>query len=62
MFAQTRKTADALDQPPSHVGRGLKITGVLDIEGDLYVDGTVSGRINAYRVAGILCRRRCGGE
>ncbi len=50
MFAQTRKTADALEQPPSHVGRGLKVTGVLEIEGDLFVDGTVSGRINAHRV------------
>jgi cytoskeletal protein CcmA (bactofilin family) len=50
MFAQTRKTADEHEQPPSHVGRGLKVTGVLDIDGDLYVAGTVSGRINAHRV------------
>lgn len=50
MFAQTRKKADPLDQPPSHLGPALKVTGVLDMDGDLYVHGTVLGRINATRV------------
>jgi cytoskeletal protein CcmA (bactofilin family) len=48
MFAQTRSDTD--EQPPSHVGRALKVTGVLDMDGDLYVHGAVSGRINANRV------------
>jgi cytoskeletal protein CcmA (bactofilin family) len=50
MFAQSRKHAYPLDQPPSHVGRALKVTGILDMDGDLYVYGTVTGRINATRV------------
>ncbi len=50
MFAQMHKTADALEPPPSHVGRGLKVTGVLDMDGDLTIAGAVSGRINAHRV------------
>jgi cytoskeletal protein CcmA (bactofilin family) len=50
MFAQTRKTTEVLEPPSSHVGRGLRVTGVLDMEGDLTVAGEVSGRINATRV------------
>ena len=49
MFAQTQK-AEISDQAPSHVGRGLKVTGVLDMDGDLFIAGAVSGRINAHRV------------
>ncbi len=53
MFAQSRQDtegqeADAL--PPSQVGKALKVTGTLDTEGELYVHGTVTGRINALRL------------
>jgi cytoskeletal protein CcmA (bactofilin family) len=50
MFAQTRKTAETPEPPPSQVGRALKVTGILDTDGDLYVHGAVLGRINADRV------------
>jgi cytoskeletal protein CcmA (bactofilin family) len=51
MFAQPRHVSDQDDQfPSSQVGRALKVTGTLDTEGDLYVHGTVFGRINADRV------------
>lgn len=51
MFAQSRRVPDQADPlPPSRLGRALKVTGVLDAEGDLYVHGTVFGRINADRV------------
>lgn len=50
MFAQSRKAVEGPMQAPSQVGRALKVTGVLDMDGDLYVHGTVSGRINAHRV------------
>ena len=53
MFAQTRRVAEGqeLDPlPPSQVGRALKVTGILDTDGELYVHGAVSGRINADRL------------
>ncbi len=53
MFAQSRRVTEGsqTDQvPPSQLGRALKVTGTLDAEGDLYVHGTVFGRINADRV------------
>jgi cytoskeletal protein CcmA (bactofilin family) len=53
MIAQTRRVADGqdLDQlPPSQVGRSLKVTGILDTEGELYIHGAVFGRINADRL------------
>lgn len=51
MFArhpQARPEDDPL--PASKVGRALRITGVLDTDGELYVHGSVHGRINAYRL------------
>lgn len=53
MFAQLRNDAEGQEVdtlPPSQVGKALKVTGVLDTEGELYVHGTVTGRINALRV------------
>jgi len=51
MFAQSRRVPDQDDPlPPSQVGRSLKVTGLLETEGDLYVHGSVTGRINADRV------------
>ncbi|MDE2184174.1 MAG: polymer-forming cytoskeletal protein [Alphaproteobacteria bacterium] len=53
MFALSRvakKPAEIEPLPLSQVGRALKVTGLLEIEGELHVHGTVSGRINAERV------------
>ena len=53
MFAQSRRDPEGLDAavlPPSQVGRALKVTGTLETEGELYVHGAVSGRINAFRL------------
>ena len=53
MFAQLRRDPEELDAvalPPSQVGKALKVTGILDTEGELYVQGTVTGQINALRV------------
>jgi len=53
MFAQLRHDPDSVDPaslPPSQVGKALRVTGVLDTEGELYVHGAVTGRINALRL------------
>lgn len=51
MFAQSRRTEVQSQEPPaSRLGRTLKVTGTVDMDGELYVQGTVSGRINAVRV------------
>ena len=53
MFAQLRRDPedrDVVSLPASQVGKALKVTGNLDTEGDLYVQGTVTRRINALRV------------
>jgi len=36
--------------PLSQLGRALTVHGVLDSEGELYIQGTVVGRINADRL------------
>jgi cytoskeletal protein CcmA (bactofilin family) len=36
--------------PVSHIGRGLKTSGVLDTDGEVVVHGSVVGRINADRL------------
>jgi cytoskeletal protein CcmA (bactofilin family) len=53
MFAQLRRDPEdrgIVSLPASQVGKALKVTGVLDTEGELYVQGSVTGRINALRV------------
>lgn len=53
MFALSRRTRKQPDDEPvpmSQVGRALKVTGLLETEGELYVHGNVTGRINADRV------------
>lgn len=45
---QTRKPrGEEAALPLSNLGRGLKVQGVLDTEGELQVHGNVRGRINA---------------
>ncbi|HUO98016.1 MAG TPA: polymer-forming cytoskeletal protein [Rhizomicrobium sp.] len=52
MYAQLRSDldGDAENLPASQVGKALRVTGTLDTEGELYVHGTVTGRINALRL------------
>jgi cytoskeletal protein CcmA (bactofilin family) len=53
MFAQLRRDpegSDAATVPSSQIGRAMKVTGTLETEGELYVHGTVTGRINALRL------------
>ena len=53
MFAlsrQVRKDSEAEPLPLSQVGRAMTVTGLLETEGELYVHGIVTGRINADRV------------
>ncbi len=41
--------------PTSRLGAALTVTGTLDTDGELQVDGSVHGRINAERL--VLCER-----
>ena len=41
------------EKPVSHLGKTVRIDGVLDSEGELYLHGSISGRINAETL--ILC-------
>lgn len=53
MFALSRRAtpdAEASQLLPSQVGRALKVKGILETDGDLYVHGSVKGRINALRL------------
>ncbi|GAA0542407.1 cytoskeletal protein CcmA (bactofilin family) [Rhizomicrobium palustre] len=52
MFAQQQKSPDKGGPDPvtSRLGRGLKVTGTIDMQGDITVEGSVTGRINAERV------------
>lgn len=51
MFAQSRRP-DQQDAPSdvSSLGTALKVKGVLDTDGEIYVHGNVFGRINAFRL------------
>ena len=48
MFARAQQVHS--EQPPSRLGRALRVNGLVETDGELTVDGTVLGRINAYRV------------
>lgn len=52
MFAQQQKSQDHGGPDPvrSRLGRALKVTGTIDIQGELTIEGYVTGRINADRV------------
>lgn len=50
MFAPSPKGFESQPLAPSRLGRALKVTGTVDMDGELTIDGTVSGRINATRV------------
>jgi cytoskeletal protein CcmA (bactofilin family) len=36
--------------PVSHLGKSLTVTGILETSGELHVDGTIVGQINADRL------------
>ncbi len=48
MFARAREIDT--EQPPSRLGRALRVHGLVEMDGELTVDGTVLGRINALRL------------
>ena len=57
MFALSRRTdarptpaRGAIERPPSHLGRTLRVRGVLEAEGELTIGGFVAGRIAAIRL------------
>lgn len=52
MFAPARKDLEGPSKTdtPSHLGRAVTVTGTVDLDGALNVEGTVKGRINATRV------------
>jgi cytoskeletal protein CcmA (bactofilin family) len=50
MFAQSQKGFEPQETAPSRLDRTLKVEGTIDMEGELIIDGIVTGRINADRV------------
>jgi cytoskeletal protein CcmA (bactofilin family) len=51
MFARrVQVLQEVVPLPASKIGRALKVKGVLDTDGELYVHGNVYGRINAHRL------------
>jgi cytoskeletal protein CcmA (bactofilin family) len=49
-FAANPGTRDGIAAPTSHLGKALKVTGVLETDGELHIHGTVLGRIKADRL------------
>jgi cytoskeletal protein CcmA (bactofilin family) len=43
-------TRPGATEPASRLGRAIRVTGVLDTDGELHVYGSVQGRINADRL------------
>ena len=56
MFALTRRSdariapARGVELSTSHLGRGVRVRGVLEIEGELTISGIVAGRIAALKL------------
>jgi len=48
MFARAQESNP--EHPPSRLSRALRVQGLVEMDGELTVDGTVLGRINALRV------------
>jgi len=45
-----RSPRDRTELPPSHLGRMLTVSGLLESEGEIHVHGNVVGRISADRL------------
>jgi cytoskeletal protein CcmA (bactofilin family) len=46
-FARPSGSRGEADQPKSHLGRSVTVTGVIDTDGEVHIHGKMLGRINA---------------
>ena len=49
-FIKVTPANEVVELPPSHLGTMLTVKGVLDTDGEIFVDGKVMGRISASRL------------